>query len=155
MFRMARLRTHSSEPEQDSGCECDGREEDRWAPVVAGRDAAPVLQTPEHDLDAVASPVATLVVTHGCIARLSPRNAGLDALRPQGIPEPVSIIAAITEQPLGLGQLFQKRSRPRVVADLSGGQEEAQGPSVRIGHGVKLGVHPTFGAADQASKPPF
>ena len=41
------------------------------------------------------------------------------------------------------------------VADLAGGHEEAQGAPVRIGDGVKLGVHAAFGAADQPPEIPF
>lgn len=89
-------------------------EEDRWTSIVAGGDASPVLQVPEHDLDTAAAPVATLVVAHGCISRLSPRNAGLHALRLQGVPEPVVIIATIAEQPLCLGQIVKQRGRLRV-----------------------------------------
>ncbi|MBB3937305.1 Predicted flavin-nucleotide-binding protein, pyridoxine 5'-phosphate oxidase superfamily [Aureimonas phyllosphaerae] len=97
-----RVRTHSSEPEENGGSQCDGGEEDGWTAVVAGRDTAPVLEAAEHDLNAVAASVAALVVFDGRVARPSPRDAGLDALCLQGVPEPVGIVAAVTEQPLRL-----------------------------------------------------
>jgi hypothetical protein len=50
----------------------------------------------------------------------------------------------------------EQRCPAGVVADLPGGHEEAQGPPVCIADGVQLGVHATFGAADQPPKaPPF
>ena len=58
----SRVRTFSTETEQDGGCECDGGEEDGWASVVAGRDAPPVLEAVDHDLNAVAASVTALVV---------------------------------------------------------------------------------------------
>ena len=43
-----------SEPEGDGRCDADGREEGVGAAVVAGGDAAPVLEAAEHVLDAMA-----------------------------------------------------------------------------------------------------
>lgn len=82
-------------------------------------------------------------------------DAGLDPLFLKGFPEPVGIIAPVGEQPLRLGQLVQQSHRADIVADLTGGREEAQGTAVGIGDGMKLGVHTAFGAADQASEIPF
>ncbi len=42
-----------------------------------------------------------------------------------------------------------------VVADLSGGNEEAPGLPVRITDGVQLGAHAAFGATDQPSEAPL
>lgn len=84
-----RLRTHSSEPEEDGGCQRDGGEECGWASVVAGRNPPPVLQPPEHDLDPVASSVTALVVAYRCISGLSAWNAGLDPLCFKSVQEPV------------------------------------------------------------------
>lgn len=72
------------------------------ASVVASCDAAPVFQPAEHDLDAAAAPVAPLVVPDRLVARSATRDAGLDALGFQGIPEPIGIITAVAEQPLRL-----------------------------------------------------
>ena len=45
-----------SQPEHEDGGEGEGGEEDLRAPAVAGRDAAPVLETGEAVLDAVSAP---------------------------------------------------------------------------------------------------
>ena len=42
-----------------------------------------------------------------------------------------------------------------VVADLTGGHEEAQRASVRIGKGMQFGVHASFGAIDQTAETSF
>ncbi len=77
------------------------------------------------------------------------RYAGLDVLRPQGIPEPIGGVAPVVKQPLCLRQIVQQRRRTGAIADLPGGHEEAQGASVCIGDSVKLRVHAAFGAPDQ------
>jgi hypothetical protein len=133
----------------------NGGEEDGWAAVVAGGDAAPVLEAAEHDLDAVTAFVPALVVFDGQRAGFAARNAGLDALLLQRIPEPVGVIAAVGQQPLRLGQVVEQGRRTGVIADLAGGHEEAQGAAVGIGDGVKLGVHAALGPADQAPEIPF
>jgi hypothetical protein len=61
---LSRVRTHWSQPEDDSG-----REGNRWASVVAGGDATPVFQAAEHDLDAAATPVAAFIVSDRLVAR--------------------------------------------------------------------------------------
>lgn len=76
----SRVRTRCSQPEDDSGSECDGGEEGGWASVVAGRDAAPVFEAAEHNLDAAASPIAPFVVSDRLVARSPARDAGLNAL---------------------------------------------------------------------------
>lgn len=67
----------ASSPADNGGGDSDGRKGDLWASVVAGGEAAPALQAPEHDLDPFASFVATLVVLDGLTTRLSARGAGL------------------------------------------------------------------------------
>src|SRR3546814_13621137 len=94
------------------------------ASVVAGSDAAPVLQAAEHDLDAAAAPVPALVVSDRFVAGFPTCDAGLDALGFQRLPEPVGVIAAVAEQPLRLWEIVQQRGCTGVVADLPGRSEE-------------------------------
>ena len=54
----------------------DGRKENLWASDIAGGNSAPVLQSPEHDLDPVATFVTPLVVFDGLSARSMAGNAG-------------------------------------------------------------------------------
>ena len=100
--------TRRSQPEDDRGSEGDGREEGRGVAIVAGGDAPPILEAAEHDLDAAAAPVAALVVSDRLVARSAARDAGLDAFGIQGVPEPVCIIAAVTEQPLCFWQIIEQ-----------------------------------------------
>jgi transposase len=62
--------------------------------VAAGCRPSPVVQTPEHDLDAVAAFIATLVVFHRLAAGLPTWDARLYPLVFQRISEPISVIAA-------------------------------------------------------------
>ena len=68
-----------AEPEDDDGGECDGAEEDGGAAVVAGCDAAPVLEAAEGDLDAVSLSVERLIVGDRLFPVLLGRDAGSDA----------------------------------------------------------------------------
>ena len=89
---------------------------------------------------------------------LRDRRPGMQGSMPlacKRVPEPVGVVAAVAEQPLRLGQIVQQGCRAGIVADLACGHEEAQGAAVGIADGMKLGVHPAFGAADQAAKTPF
>src|SRR3546814_11553117 len=99
------------------GSEGDGGEEGGWASVVAGSDAAPVLQAAEHDLDAAAAPVPALVVSDRFVAGFPTWDAGLDALGFQRIPEPVGVIAAGAEQPLPPWGHVHPRGCPGVGPD--------------------------------------
>ena len=56
---------------------------------------------------------------------------------------------------LRLHLVVQQRGRTGVVADLTGGHEEAQGATVRVGDGMELGVHAAFRASDQAAEIPL
>src|SRR3546814_14361183 len=106
-------------------------------------------------------PTATPTVT-SCPTRrasdlpyLSARDAWRDTLLLQGVAEPVSSIASVGQHPLRVGQTVEQSGRASVVADRSGGQEEADWKTIRITHGMKLGVHAAFRPADQASWNPF
>lgn len=116
---------------------------------------APVFQVAEHDLDAVTPFVPSLVVFDGQGTAFAARNAGFDALLLQGISEPVSVIAAVGEHPLGLGQIVEQGRCTGVIADLTGRDEEAQRAAVRISHGVQLRIHAALGPSDQAPEIPF
>jgi hypothetical protein len=48
--------------------------------IMAGRDAAPVLEAAEHDRDATSASIA-LVASDWLVARLPARDGGLDAVR--------------------------------------------------------------------------
>jgi hypothetical protein len=65
--------------------------------MLAGGNAPPVLEASEHDLDAVPSAIAPLVVSDRLIARSTTRDAGLSTLDLESIPQPDGVIASIGE----------------------------------------------------------
>jgi len=71
------------------------------------------------------------------------------------IAEPIGVVAAVADQPLGLRPVVEQRRRAGVVADLAGRHEEAYRSAVRIGQGMQLCVQPALGAPDQPAKTPF
>jgi hypothetical protein len=103
------------------------KEEGLGASVVAGSDAALVLQPAEHDLDPAAPFVVALVRTDGMPSQLPARDAGACPLVFQRIPEPVGIVATVGDLPFSGRQAAQQGCRADVVADLANGHEEAQG----------------------------
>ena len=82
-------------------------------------------------------------------------NAWFNALLLQRVPEPLSIVTPVGKHPPRLGQIIEQGRCAGVIADLAGGDEEAQRAAVGIRDGVKLGVHTTFGPSDQAPEIPF
>ncbi len=122
---------------------------------IAGCNPSLVLQPPKHDLDPVAPFVAALVVFHGGLARFSARDAGLYPFVFQRISEPISVIAAICEQPICLRQFAHQGRCARVVADLPSRHEEIDRAANRVGDSMQLRVHPAFRASDQAATLPF
>ena len=100
---------------------------------------APVLQSAEHDLDAVAAFVSPFVVSDLLATRLSTRDAGTYTFVFQSFSEPVRVIAAIPKQPLDLWQAVEERSSTLVIAYLSSSDEEAERASLAIADGMKFG----------------
>lgn len=87
-------------------------------PVIAHGDAAPVLEATEYDLDFMA-----LFVEEFAVARLFPaafawRDAGRDASFLQRYPEPVGVVATVSNQICGVRQGRQQASGPSVIAHL-------------------------------------
>ena len=73
----------------------------------------------------------------------------------QRFSEPVSVIAAITEQPFDVWQAVEQCPRADIIAHLPGGDEQVDRSSLAVADGVQFGVHAAFGPANQASTPPF
>ena len=117
--------------------------------LLAGGEVAAILEAAEDDLDVIAASVKTLIVSDGLEPEFTTWNAGLDALRLQGIPEPVSVIATVAEQPVRLRQIVQQRCCTDLVADQPSGHEEAYRAAVRMGDDMQLRIHTVLGAADQ------
>lgn len=82
-------------------------------------------------------------------------SAGGKPLGLQSLAEPVCVVTSVARQPLRPGQAVQQGCNAGVVADLARRHEQTDRMSVRIGHGVKLGVHAAIGASDQSPEAPI
>ncbi len=108
---------------------------------MAGRAASPILEPTEHDLDAIAPLVTEFIVFDGCFALHSAGGSGAYPFVLQRFPEPGSVITSIPEQPFDLWQAAEQRPCADIVAHLSGGDEQVDGPSPTVAVGMLFGVH--------------
>jgi hypothetical protein len=99
----------------------------------------------------VFTPPLTLVMLDGFAARLPAWDAGLYPFVFQRFPEPVSVIAPVSQQPVCLRQAAQQGDRTGVVANLACRHEEADRAAIGIGDGMQLGVHAALGSTDQTA----
>jgi hypothetical protein len=134
-------------PEHHGCREGDGGEEDLRASVVTGGDATPVLQPREHGLD----PNAALILLDELAANLSQWDAGLYPFLFQCFTEPVIAIAPVCQQPVCRRQAAHERNRSRVVADLTGGHQEADRATVGVVDGVQFGVYAALYVVNQTA----
>jgi|GEM_PF-1763481 len=150
-----RPRYNISQPEHDDGGEGTCRQEDLWAPVMAGCNTAPILEPSETVLDPVAAFVEFCVVRDRHLSHLARRDAWHDPLVFRGVAEPIRVMAAICEEHLGVRQIVTQGQRIDVVAALAAGQEHPDRSARRIGHGMQLRFRPTIAAPNQAAARPF
>lgn len=123
--------------------------------IVAGRDASPVFEPSEHALDEVALLVALGIVGDRELPVLSSWDAWLDATVAECFPEPVAVVTSVGDQDLGIGQRGQDGRGAAIVADLTLGKQQDQGPALAVADGVQLGVQAALGASDAAGNSPF
>ena len=83
------------------------------ASVVAGGDAAPVLEPFEHAFDEVPLLVEFGVVRDGFLAAGAAGDAGCDPASGEGVAEAVAVIAPVADQDVGVGQDGQTVAAPR------------------------------------------
>ena len=86
-----RTEGHDAQPEHDGCGDADGGEEELAASVIAGRDAAPVLEAGKEVLDPVALPVELAVVAGRVSAPTPGRDARGNPLVFEGFTEPVGV----------------------------------------------------------------
>ena len=120
------------------------------ATIVAGGDAAPVLEAAEHVLDLVADLVERAVVAVLDLAGLSRRDARRDALVLEGGTIAVAVVTLVGDENLGLGQRVEQDGGALVVADLAFCEQQRDGAALAVADGVQLGVQAAFRAADTA-----
>lgn len=92
--------------------------------------------------------VSTAVVFDRQGPGFAPGNAGFNTLLLQGIPEPVGVISTVGQHPLRLGQIIEQGSCAGIISYLTGGYEEAERSTIRIGESMQLRVHAALGAPD-------
>jgi hypothetical protein len=114
-----------------------------------------VLKLSAHDLDPLAAFLAASIALDGLAARLSARDAGPCAVVFQQTSEPVSVVTAVRDHPLGSGQTFHYGRRAGAVTDLSSVHKKLDGAARRICDDMQLGVHAIIRLADQPTIPPF
>ena len=143
------------EIEGDCSGDADSREEGVRAAIVAGGNAAPVFQAPEHVLDPVPLAIEHLVVCDRHFAAPGRRNAGLDALSDKSGSEPVAVIAPVGDQACGLWEGVENEARAFVIAHLTFAQEQDDRLALTIANSVELGVQAAFRAPDKTGNIPF
>ena len=107
--------------------------------VVAGGDAAELLETVEHPLDAVAVLVAMKIADDRLDAVRAGWDDRQDAAQQEGLSEVVAVVAFVGQEETGLGHWQgQQRQGALVVGSLAAGQEEAERASLIVCAGVDL-----------------
>jgi hypothetical protein len=151
----ARLQTRS-EPEGDKGGERNGGEEVGCELVVTGGDAAEVLDPAEGVFDAVALPVAGLVVYDLALAVGAAGDDGHSPGLAQGPAQGVSVVSLVGQyvsSSLGAGQ---QRRGDGDVGDVARGEDQGEGASDGVSEGVDLGSLAAARGADRLRfRPPF
>lgn len=128
--------------------------------VVAGGDAAPLLQARESSFDDVAVSIVVMVVTNGATAAGASaqavsdlvcglRNDGLDAAVAQVLTDRSGRVGLVASDAIGSGsratdcsrnaKLLQQRDQHRRVPGLAGSHGDHQGQSVAVDEVVELG----------------
>lgn len=125
------------------------------APVVAHGDAAPVFETTEGVLNAVALPIERLVVRYRDLAASGGRDAGLDAALKEIDAEAGAVVATVAKQFARLRQGRQESRSTLVVVGLACGQEQPDQPALSVADGMKLRVQPAARASDTTRSIPF
>lgn len=123
--------------------------------IIPHGNPTPILDPPEHDLDFVALFVEGFVVATPCRSVFPWRNAGCDALLPEGGDEPIGIIAAVGDQVFGIGKTGQQAFRAAVIAGVPCGQQQVHRLAHIVAHRMELRIQAPFRAANTARACPF
>ncbi len=122
---------------------------------MAGSHTPPILEPAKHDLYAVASFVAALVVLHSSLALLSTWDTGAYPFAFQRISEPVSVIATITKQPVHIWYAAEQSPRTNIIAHLSRGDKKAERPPLAVTDSMQFGIHAALDSTNQTATPPL
>ena len=108
------------------------------ASVVSGGDASPVFDPTKDVLDLVTLAVEVFIVVVLEFAVFARRDARGGALRYQGCPEPVAVIAFVGEQFLGARERGKQQESAFVVAHLAFGEQHHNRSTQPVADGMEL-----------------
>lgn len=124
--------------------------------VVAGGDAAEVLETAEHRFDPPAIFGAAFIVLDRSLSVASTWNDRDRTLVAQGVSKPVCVVTAVGDQPLHALGFADEQVGTLDVVRVARRQDEAERPSEEINKGVYLRRPATARDANGlGSSPPF
>lgn len=112
--------------------------------IIPHGNPTPILDPPEHDLDCVALFVEGFVVATPCRSVFPWRNAGCDALLPEG-----------GDQVVGIGKTGQQAFRAAVITGVPCGQQQVHRLAHIVAHRMELRIQAPFRAANTARACPF
>src|SRR5688572_17350764 len=136
------------DPEDEDGREGDGGDEGFGATVVAGVDAAPVLEACEHVLDLVTTAVEIEIVWVLDAPSALRRDAWGDAAIGEGLAEPLRVICTVGEQGPGGRQGGDQRLGAPVIAALPLSEMEAQRSAIAVAYHMQLAGQPAPATSD-------
>ncbi len=124
--------------------------------VVAGGEAATVLEAAEHALDGVAALVEGLAEAAFPAPVGFGRDVGDRALLLDYVADAVAVVSAIGVNDAAHRQACQQQFARLAVGCLSGRQQEGERSSLAVGDGVNFGVAPAPADTDRlGARPPF
>ncbi|AJR26836.1 hypothetical protein TZ53_23665 (plasmid) [Sphingobium sp. YBL2] len=120
------------------------------AAVISGVDTAPVFDAAEHIFDAMPLAIEDAVVGYGGLAVALRWDAGRDASCSESVTEPVGVVSAICEHGSGRRQGIDQQGGALVIAGLSFGQNQADGPPAAVADRMEFGRQSAATASDTA-----
>ena len=136
------VRTQSA-PERDDGYKRESGGEVACELVVAGCDAAEVLEAAEYRLHPPAVAIAPLVEVDLAFAGTGARDDHADARLAQILAQPVGIVALVGDQAVyRAGRLGQHGGRGLHVAGVAGAEVDDARAADHVGEDVDLGGRP-------------
>ena len=119
-LKSLRLQTHSY-PERDGGGEAPGEF------VIAGCNAAEVLDATGGVFDQVAVSVSPRVIGDGALSVAASKNDGHDRDAAQHLAQRIGVISLVGEDVAGFGQICEQNRCGLHVGDIARGQGKAKG----------------------------
>ncbi len=132
------LAQDSLQPPNDGCSDADCGFEGVRTAVIAGCYAPPILEPAEHVFDLMALFIQGFIIGNLVFSVLPGGNAGGDPLFLQAAPEPIRVIATVSNKGLGGGELTQQLPGSRIVRYLARRQVQQNGPALAIAYRMQL-----------------